>query len=35
MIKARGAEGIEVYHKLCTKIWQTRQWPTDRKEQSL
>ena len=29
MIKARGAEGIEVYHKLCTKIWQTGQWPTD------
>ena len=29
MMKASGTEGIEVYHKLCTKIWQTRQWPTD------
>ena len=29
MIKASGLEGIEVYHKLCTKIWQTGQWPTD------
>ena len=29
MINASGTEGIEVYHKLCTKIWQTGQWPTD------
>ena len=27
-IKASGTEGIEVYRKLCTKIWQTGQWPT-------
>ena len=29
MIKASGEEGIDVYHKLCTKIWQNGQWPTD------
>ena len=29
MIKTSGLEGIEVYHKLCTKIWQTGQWLTD------
>ena len=31
MIKASGLEGTKVYHKLCTKIWQTGQWPTDKK----
>ena len=29
IIKANGTEGIEVYHKLCTKIWKKGQWPTD------
>ena len=29
MIKASGTQGIDVYHKLCTKIRQTGQWPTD------
>ncbi|GFN86090.1 LOW QUALITY PROTEIN: endonuclease-reverse transcriptase [Plakobranchus ocellatus] len=29
MIKACGEEGIDVYHKLCKKIWEKGQWPTD------
>ena len=29
MIKASGDEGVEVYHKLCTKIWKSEQWPSD------
>ena len=29
MIKASGEEGIDVYHKLCTKIWESGQWPID------
>ena len=28
MIKASG-EGLDVYHRLCTKIWETGQWPND------
>ena len=27
MIKACGNEGVEVYHKLCRKIWKSEQWP--------
>ena len=27
LIKASGDEGIQVYHKLCCKIWRTGQWP--------
>ena len=29
MIKASGDEGIDIYHKLCTKIWENQVWPTD------
>ena len=29
MIKASGDEGVEVYHKLCAKIWKSEQWPSD------
>ena len=29
MIKASGDEGVEVYHKLCTKIRKSEQWPSD------
>ena len=29
MIKASGDEGVEVYHKLFTKIWKSEQWPSD------
>ena len=29
MIKASGDEGVEVNHKLCTKIWKSEQWPSD------
>ena len=29
MIKASGEEGLDVYYRLCTKIWETGQWPTD------
>ena len=29
MIKASEDEGVEVYHKLCTKIWKSEQWPLD------
>ena len=29
MIKASGDEGVEVYHKLCTKIWKSEQCPSD------
>ena len=27
--KASGKEGLDVYHRLCTKIWETGQWPID------
>ena len=29
MIKASGDEGLEVYYRLCRKIWETGQWPID------
>ena len=29
MIKASGEEGLDVYYRLCIKIWETGQWPTD------
>ena len=29
MIKASGEEGIDLYHKLCTKIWEAEKWPSD------
>ena len=29
MIKASGEEGLDVYYRLCTKIWETGQWPMD------
>ena len=29
MIKASGEEGIDVYHKLRTKIWEKGKWPSD------
>ena len=29
MIKASEEEGIVIYHKLCTKIWESGKWPTD------
>ena len=29
MIKASGEEGIDVYHKLCTNIWEAGKWPSD------
>ena len=29
MIRTSGEEGVKVYHKLCTKIWKTGQWPMD------
>ena len=35
MIKANGTERLEVYHKLCTKIWQTGQWPSDCKRSTF
>ena len=35
MIKASGDEGVEVYHKLCTKIWKSEQWPSDWKKSSF
>ena len=28
-IKASGEEGLDVYYRLCTKIWETGQWPTN------
>ena len=29
MIKANGEERLDVYYRLCTKIWETGQWPID------
>ena len=29
MIKASGEEGLDVYYRLYTNIWETGQWPTD------
>ena len=29
MIKASGEEGLGLHHRLCTKIWETGQWPID------
>ena len=29
MIKASREEGLDVYYRVCTKIWETGQWPTD------
>ncbi|GFS04657.1 endonuclease-reverse transcriptase [Elysia marginata] len=29
MIKVSGDSGVELYHKLCLKIWETEQWPEE------
>ena len=29
MIKANRGEGLDIYYRLCTKIWETGQWPID------
>ena len=29
MIKASGEAGITYYHKICTKIWKTGEWPEE------
>ena len=29
MIKASGDEGVDIYHQLCMKIWNTGTWPID------
>ena len=29
MIKVSGEPGVELYHKLCLKIWETEQWPEE------
>ncbi|GFR91849.1 retrovirus-related Pol polyprotein from type-2 retrotransposable element R2DM [Elysia marginata] len=29
MIKVSGDPGVELYHKLCLKIWETAQWPEE------
>ncbi|GFS10883.1 endonuclease-reverse transcriptase [Elysia marginata] len=29
MIKVSGDPGVELYHKLCLKIWETEQWPEE------
>ena len=30
-IKASGEAGITYYHKICTKIWKTGEWPEEKK----
>ncbi|GFR58414.1 retrovirus-related Pol polyprotein from type-2 retrotransposable element R2DM [Elysia marginata] len=32
MIKVSGDPGVELYHKLCLKIWETEQWPEERRK---
>jgi hypothetical protein len=29
IISASGQLGTELFHKLCNKIWNTKQWPMD------
>ncbi|GFS27927.1 endonuclease-reverse transcriptase [Elysia marginata] len=29
MIQVSGDPGVELYHKLCLKIWETEQWPEE------